>query len=255
MSLSTDLTGRIAVITGASSGIGEATARTLAARGASVALIARRAERLDAIAADIRAAGGTALPIATDVTDADAVKRSAQTVRDTLGPASILFNNAGIMLPNAITRHRADEWAHQIDLNVTALVSTIGAYVDQLFETAADGGTADLINTSSVADQALFPDFAVYSATKSFVTQLTRHLRAELGVRGVRVGSIAPGLVATDLPTHITDEGTRDWIAGAAASMEPLQPEDIAEIVAFTISLPRHVNLQHVVAMPTQQAV
>ena len=253
MTLSTQLTGRVAVITGASSGIGEATARQLASRGASVALIARRADKLEQIDADITAAGGTALVIVADVTDAAAITAAAATVKEKLGTTSILFNNAGIMLPAPMQEHRADQWTTQIDLNVTALVTTIGAFVDQLVEAAADGSPSDLINTSSIAGQNLFPNFAVYSGTKAFVTHMSTTLRVELGAKGVRVQSIAPGLVKTELASHVTDTGTADWIEGADASITLLDPEDIAEIVTFTVSLPAHVNLQHIAVLPTGQ--
>jgi len=253
VTLSSNLTGRVAVITGASSGIGAATARQLAARGASVALIARRADKLEALAAEITAAGGVALAIVADVTDTAAVKRAAATVQAELGDASILFNNAGIMLPAPMEEHADDQWKHQIDLNVTALVSTIGAFVDQLVASAAKGGAADLINTSSIAGQNIFPNFAVYSGTKAFVTHLTTTLRVELGAKGVRVGSIAPGLVQTELAGHVTDAGVSDWIKGADESMTLLTAEDVAEVVTFTVSLPKHVNLQHVAIMPTGQ--
>lgn len=253
MSLSSDLTGRVAVITGASSGIGEATARKLAAAGARVVLIARRADRLEAIAADITAQGGIAMVIAADVTDGIALQEAAATVKMDFGDASILFNNAGVMLPAPMEEHRNDQWQQQIDLNIGALVATIGAFVDQLVATAAKGEPADLISTGSVGGEALFPNFAVYAGTKAFVKQLSRTLRAELGPKGVRVGSIAPGLVQTELASHVTDKGVADWIAGADESMSLLTAEDIAEIVAFTVSLPKHVNLQHVVIMPTEQ--
>ncbi len=253
MTLSANLNGRVAVITGASSGIGEATARQLASRGASVALIARRADKLEALAAEITAAGGTALVIVADVTDADAITRAAATVQEKLGTTSILFNNAGIMLPAPMQEHNVDQWKHQIDLNVTALVTTIGAFVDQLVVSASQGGPADLINTSSIAGQNIFPNFSVYSATKAFVTHLTTTLRVELGAQGVRVGSIAPGLVKTELAGHVTDAGVSDWIAGADDSITLLNAEDIAEIITFTVSLPAHVNLQQVVVLPTGQ--
>ncbi|WP_213814478.1 SDR family oxidoreductase [Glaciihabitans sp. dw_435] len=249
------LTGRVAVIVGASSGIGEATARRLAAAGASVALIARRADRLEAIAADIRRAGGTALVIAADVTDSSAVREAAAAVKNKLGSAGILFNNAGIMLPAPIGEHRDDQWKTQIDLNVSALVTTVGAFVDQLVETAATGAPADLISTGSVAGEALFTNFAVYSGTKAFVKHFTTTLRAELGPKGVRVGSIAPGLVQTELANHVTDKNVTDWLAEAQETMTALTAADIAEVVTFAVSLPSHVNLQHITIMPTRQVV
>lgn len=253
MSLNYNLTGRVAVITGASSGIGEATARRLAAAGASVALIARRADRLDRIASGIRADGGIALVIAADVTDEEATAAAAAQVKEQLGTTSILFNNAGIMLPAPIEELRLDQWKRQIDLNVTALVTTVGAFVDQLVETASTGAPADLLSTGSIAGESMFPNYAVYSGTKAFVHQFTSTLRAELGPKGVRVATIAPGLVQTELAGHITDLEAADWVALASQTMTPLAADDVAEVVAFTVSLPKHVNLQHVTVMPTEQ--
>jgi Short-chain alcohol dehydrogenase of unknown specificity len=254
MTLSPDLHGRVAVITGASSGMGEATARLLAARGASVALMARRADRLDAIVADIRASAGTAIAIPADVSDVEAVKMAAARVKSELGSAGIVFNNAGIMLPNPILDHREAEWATQIDVNVRGAVATIGAFVDQLVETAAAGQPADLINTSSIAAHNLFPEFAVYSATKAFVAHLSRHLRMELGGKGVRVADIAPGGVATELIEHVTHESVRAHMAATTKAAADLRGEDIAELVGFLVALPGHVNLQEVIIMPTGQA-
>jgi NADP-dependent 3-hydroxy acid dehydrogenase YdfG len=245
--------GRVAVITGASSGIGENTARALAARGAKVALLARRKDKLETIAAEITAAGGTALVVPVDVTDAEAMTAAAATVKAQLGSASIVFNNAGIMLPAAIEEHRTDQWQHQIDLNIGAAMHTIGAFHDQLAETAAASGRADLINTSSIAAQNIFPNFAVYSATKAFITHLSRTLRTEYGPKGIRVSAIEPGIVSTELQSHVTDAGTNEWLAGARQSMNLLEGADIAEVVAFIVSLPAHVNLQQVTIMPTQQ--
>ncbi|MBE1875428.1 SDR family oxidoreductase [Myceligenerans pegani] len=254
MALTPNLSGRVAVVTGASSGMGEATARLLAAHGAAVALLARRAGRLEHLAVDIRAAGGTAVAIPVDVTDSDAVKAAAARVQDELGDASIVFNNAGIMLPNPILDHREDEWATQIDVNVRGAVATIGAFVDQLVETATAGKPADLINTSSIAAQNLFPEFAVYSASKAFVAHLSRHLRMELGAKGVRVSDVAPGGVDTELIDHVTHDGVRAHMAASNEARTVLTGQDIAEVVAFLVALPARVNLQEVVVMPTTQA-
>ena len=208
----TALTGRVALITGASSGIGAATARLPAARGAKVALLARRKERLDELVAQITAAGGTALGRPVDVTDAQAIGSAVAEVNAAFGPVDLVVSNAGIMLPAPVEELRADQWQHQIDLNITAVMHTIGAVVPQLVAAAGAGGPADLVTISSIAAQNLYPNFAVYSATKAYITHLSRHLRAELG------------------------------------------PKDVAEVVAFTAGLPRHVNLQQVTVMPTRQA-
>lgn len=247
------LAGRVAVVVGASSGIGLASARALAARGARVALLARRAERLEQAVAQIRAAGGEAMALATDVTDQASVDAAAQAVAQAWGRADLVFNNAGVMLPGAVEERKLAEWEQQIDLNVTGVMRVIHAFVPQLAQAAAEGGPADLINTSSICAQALFPYFATYSATKAYVSHLSRHLRIELGPKNIRVAMIEPGIVATELQSHVTFQGTKDWLAAAETQIEFLQPEDVAEVVTFLAGLPKRVNLQQVVVMPTQQ--
>ncbi|OHV73018.1 SDR family oxidoreductase [Pseudofrankia sp. BMG5.36] len=247
------LNGRTAVITGASSGIGEASAEHLASLGATVAVLARRAERLDDLVARISKNGGTAVAIAADVTDTAAVHTAAARVDAELGGADLLLNNAGVMLPAPIEEVRTDQWQHQIDLNITGLMNVIGAFVPQLVKAADERDVADLINTSSIAAQNIFPNFAVYSATKAYVTHLSRHLRVELGPKNVRVAAIEPGIVGTELQRHVTDNGALDWLAGSKETMEWLTPEDIAQTIGFIATLPPRVNLQQVTIMPTAQ--
>ncbi|MDT3438752.1 SDR family oxidoreductase [Pseudofrankia sp. BMG5.37] len=247
------LNGRTAVITGASSGIGEASAEHLASLGATVAVLARRAERLDDLVARISKNGGTAVAIAADVTDTAAVHTAAARVDAELGGADLLLNNAGVMLPAPIEEVRTDQWQHQIDLNITGLMNVIGAFVPQLVKAAGERDVADLINTSSIAAQNIFPNFAVYSATKAYVTHLSRHLRVELGPKNVRVAAIEPGIVGTELQRHVTDNGALDWLAGSKETMEWLTPEDIAQTIGFIATLPPRVNLQQVTIMPTAQ--
>ncbi|MEV0662363.1 SDR family oxidoreductase [Actinomadura luteofluorescens] len=247
------LSGRVAVISGASSGIGEATAERLSARGAAVVLLARREDRLADLTARIGRNGGTAVPIAVDVTDAAAVRAAADRVAAELGGADLLFNNAGVMLPAPIEELAAGQWQHQIDLNVTGLMNTVGAFVPQLVEAGTERGVADLISTSSIAAQNIFPNFAVYSATKAYVTHLSRHLRAELGAKNVRVSAIEPGIVGTELQDHVTDPGALEWLDGSKETMEWLTPQDVAATIGFLAELPPRVNLQQVTIMPTGQ--
>ncbi|MEU2253973.1 SDR family oxidoreductase [Nocardia xishanensis] len=247
------LAGRVAVVTGASSGIGAATAKRLAASGARVAVLARRADRLELLAEEIAQAGGTALTLTVDVTDAQAVRTAAERVAAELGTADLLFNNAGVMLPAPVDELPVEQWQRQIDLNVTGLMNAIGAFLPQLIAAAADKGVADLVNTSSIAAQNLFPNFAVYSGTKAYVTHLSRTLRAELGAKDVRVSAIEPGIVGTELQSHVTDAGAQEWLEGSKQEMTWLDPEDIAEAVNFLASQPAHVNLQQVTIMPTRQ--
>lgn len=248
------LAGRVAVVTGASSGIGEASAEQLASLGALVVVLARRADRLADLVSRIEKEGGSAVAMAADVTDADAVQRAADRVETEFGGADLLLNNAGVMLPAPVEELATDQWKHQIDLNITGLMNAIGAFTPQLVNAAARLGVADLINTSSIAAQNIFPNFAVYSATKAYVTHLSRHLRVELGAKNVRVSALEPGIVGTELQSHVTDQGARDWLAGSKDTMEWLTAQDVAETVGFIASLPPRVNLQQVTIMPTGQA-
>lgn len=250
----TQLNNRIAVVTGASSGIGRATAKLLAERGAKVAVLARRADLLEQLVAEIQAAGGTALALPVDVTDQASIDAAAATVEQTWGPAELVFNNAGVMLPGAIEERDVEQWRHQIDLNITGAMRVISAFVPQLTKAAAAGATVDLINTSSIASQNIYPYFAVYSASKAYVSHLTRHLRAELGPKKIRVSVIEPGCTSTELQGHFTFPGAIDWLAGAKETITFLEPEDVAEVVGFLAAQPKHVNLQQVVVMPTNQA-
>jgi NADP-dependent 3-hydroxy acid dehydrogenase YdfG len=248
------LAGRVAVVTGASSGIGEASAEQLASLGARVVVLARRADRLADLVSRIEQDGGNAVAISVDVTDAVAVQRAADRVEAEFGGADLLLNNAGVMLPAPVEELATDQWKQQIDLNITGLMNAIGAFTPQLVKAAAELGVADLINTSSIAAQNIFPNFAVYSATKAYVTHLSRHLRAELGAKNVRVSALEPGIVGTELQSHVTDQGARDWLAGSKDTMEWLTAQDVAETVGFIASLPPRVNLQQVTIMPTGQA-
>jgi NADP-dependent 3-hydroxy acid dehydrogenase YdfG len=248
------LAGRVAVVTGASSGIGEASAEHLAALGARVVVLARRADRLGQLVARIEKDGGQALALAADVTDAAAVRAAADRVAAEFGGADLLLNNAGVMLPAPIEELATEQWQQQIDLNITGLMNVIGAFTPQLVKAAEERGVADLINTSSIAAQNIFPNFAVYSATKAYVTHLSRHLRAELGAKKVRVSAIEPGIVGTELQSHVTDEGALAWLEGSKEAMEWLTPQDVAQTVGFVASLPPRANLQQVTLMPTAQA-
>ncbi|MEU4299710.1 SDR family oxidoreductase [Kitasatospora aureofaciens] len=252
--LSRPLTGRVAVVTGASSGIGEASAEKLASLGARVVVLARRAERLAELVGRIEENGGAASAIAVDVTEAAAVQAAAERVEAEFGGADLLLNNAGVMLPAPIEELATGQWRQQIDLNITGLMNAIGAFTPQLVKAAAERGVADLINTSSIAAQNIFPNFAVYSGTKAYVSHLSRHLRAELGAKKVRVSAVEPGIVGTELQSHVTDQGALEWLEGSKETVEWLTPEDVAEMVGVIATLPARVNLQQVTIMPTGQA-
>ena len=247
------LTNRIAVVTGASSGIGAATGRALAARGAKIAVIARRGDRLSSLVAEIQAAGGTAHAYAADITDLASLQDVAARIRAELGAPGILINNAGVMLPAPVAEQRLDDWSRMIDLNVTALVNTVGVFGPDLVKAAAAQGVADLINISSNGATGVFPNFAVYCATKAAVSHLSRNLRTEFGPKQVRVSAFEPGLVETELADHGSNQAAKDWIFGARKAFKILQSEDVAEMIAFTVSRPAHVNLDHIGILPTAQ--
>ncbi|WP_101950704.1 SDR family oxidoreductase [Mycobacterium sp. 3519A] len=248
------LAGRVAVVAGASSGIGEATAKRLAASGAKVAVLARRADRLEKLVNEIEESGGTALAIAADVTDAEALRAAADRIATELGTVDLLFNNAGVMLPAPVDELPIEQWQRQIDINVGGLMNAIAAFVPQLIAAAAEKGVADLINTSSIAAQNIFPNFAVYSGTKAYVTHMSRTLRAELGAKNVRVSAIEPGIVETELQGHVTDAGAQEWLESTRGQIDWLAPADVAEAVNFLAVQPARVNIQQLTIMPTKQA-
>ncbi|WP_394829416.1 SDR family oxidoreductase [Pendulispora albinea] len=253
MSESHSLSGRIAVVTGASSGIGEATARKLAARGASVALLARRKDRLHALAADIQKGGGRALTVAVDVNDAKGLAEATHVIAGELGPVDLVVNNAGVVEAATFGAGRMADFEKMIDVNLKGAVRVADAFAAPLIAAAQKGGPADLVNISSVAAQGVYANFAVYCATKAAITHLSRNLRVELGPQKVRVSVIEPGLVETELQGHVTDDTANQWFESARKSFSWLASDDIAETIAFATALPRHVNIERLTVLPTQQ--
>ncbi|MEU9173267.1 SDR family oxidoreductase [Streptomyces sp. NPDC048420] len=248
-----NLAGRTAVVTGAASGIGEAVAVTLAAQGARVALLARRAERLDAVVEKIRADGGQALAVVADVTDDASVAAAVERIHEAYGSVDLVVNNAGVMQPNPIEDARVDEWQAMIDTNLTGVLRITGAFAKDLGEAAARGGSADLVNVSSIAAHLTgYPGVAVYGATKAAVTHLSALLRSEFGPRGVRVTNIEPGVTETEIVSHL-DEGGQEMVGGLVEAFGALAPGELADVVAYVASRPRHVNLRQVVVLPTRQ--
>lgn len=243
-----NLAGRTAVVTGAASGIGAAIATTLAANGAKVALLARRADRISDLADKIRADGGQAVAVVTDITSQSSVDAAVATVNSAFGRADLVVNNAGVMIPQQITDGPIEDWQKMIDTNVVGLLRVLRAFSSDL---TADG-PADLVNISSIAAHLTFPEYAVYGATKAAVTFLSNSLRAELGPLGVRVTNIEPGLVQSELRDHITgDQGAflDEWINTAGI----LTANELADVVAYATSRPAGVNLRQIVALPTSQ--
>ncbi|GAB7043938.1 MULTISPECIES: SDR family oxidoreductase [Catenuloplanes] len=249
------LSGRIAVVTGASSGIGEATAERLAVLGANVALLARREDRLTAAVARITERGGHALAVPTDVTDRAALARAVEAVHDEFGTVDLVFANAGVQHVSPIGDLTIDDWDEQINLNVKGVMNTVQAFVHDLESAAAAGGSADLIFTSSIAATRVLEKFQVYSGTKAYLSHLARVLRTELGRKKVRVSAVEPGMVDTELPLHVTDPDATKLMADLIKQIDVLQSADIAETVAFLASVPKHVNLTEITILPTEQII
>jgi NADP-dependent 3-hydroxy acid dehydrogenase YdfG len=249
-----NLSGRTAVVTGAASGIGEAVALRLAAQGARVALFARRADRLEHVAGKIRAEGGEALVVVADVTDDASVEAARDLVHQTYGRVDLVVNNAGVMLPNPVDDGRLDEWQRMLDTNVTGVLRMIRAFSADLVAAAAEGRTADLVNVSSIGAHITFPNYAVYGATKAAVTYLSQSLRGEFGPRDVRVTNVEPGLTETELATHVDSAELSGQLDGMLKAIGSLSAAEVADVVAYATSRPRHVNLRQIMVLPTRQA-
>ncbi|MFB6708776.1 SDR family oxidoreductase [Streptomyces sp. NPDC056333] len=247
------LAGRTAVITGAASGMGAATALLLADRGARVALLARRADRLEEVAAAVTAKGGEALVVAADVTDQASVDAAAERVHTAYGEVDLVVNAAGVMLPNPVDEGRTDEWQRMLDTNVAGALRIIRAFTPDLVAAAAEGRTADLVNISSIGAHITFPDYAVYGATKAALSHLSASLRTEFSPRDVRVTNIEPGLTGTELGSHIDNAELSGRLDGMFDALGSLSGDDIADLVAYTTSRPRHVNLRQLIVLPTRQ--
>jgi NADP-dependent 3-hydroxy acid dehydrogenase YdfG len=248
------LTDSVALVTGASSGIGEATGLALAEAGAAVALVARRRDRLEALASRIEAAGGRALAIEADLTDPDQASSAVEQTLASFDRLDILVNNAGLMLLGPMTDAPAGEWDRMIDLNLKGLLYMTHAAIPHLRTAAADSprGVADLVNISSVAGRKVRAGMGVYNLTKHGVGAVSEALRQELTTEGVRSTVIEPGIVATELTDHIRD-GLREGVKQAIGQIEPLQPGDVADAILWAVTRPRHVSVNEVLIQPTEQ--
>lgn len=236
-------TDRVALITGASSGIGEATARALHSAGYKVALLARRADRIEAIAEEL---GEGAIAVAADVTDRDALLAAAAQVREQLGRVDTLVNNAGIMLLGPFSSAQREDYQRMIDVNLLGAITATEVLLDQL----VDGG-GDIINISSVAGRTARAGNGVYAATKWAVNGWSESLRQEL-LPDVRVTLIEPGVVATELPTHITHEATNSAV-NAMYAEAMVTAEDVAEIIVFAVQRPKHLAINEILLRPASQ--
>ena len=248
-----DLNGAVALVTGASSGIGETTARMLAGRGAKVAMAARRTDRLEKLAAEVAEGGGTALPVALDVSDPDAAATAVTTTVEELGRLDVLVNNAGVMLLGPMLEAPLEEWERMVDVNLLGLMYMTKAAVPHLLEAAeGDRGVADIVNISSVAGRIARRNSGVYNATKFGVGAFSESLRQEVTRRHLRVALVEPGAVATELTSHNRPE-VQEQIKSRFSDMERLEAEDIAEAIEFVITRPPHVAVNEVLIRPTEQ--
>ncbi len=242
------LDGKVAVITGASSGIGEATAEALAAEGASVVVAARREERLSELVERINSNGGKALAVSADVTDESQAHELIRKAKSEFGRVDILVNNAGVMQLSAVEKGLSDEWRRMFDVNVLGLLYATDAAVAVMKEQ----GSGHLVNVSSVAGRRSRATTGVYSGTKFAVNAISEALRQELLEDSIRVTIVEPGAVATELATHITDEDAKESLSGLL-SLDILQAEDIANAIAYCVTQPERVSVNEILIRPTQQ--
>lgn len=245
------LNGKTALVTGASSGIGAATARKLAENGVKVGLAARRIDRLAGIQQQIRAAGGDAIAIEMDVVDAASVKAGTEKLVAAYGTIDIAFNNAGLMPASDIETLKVSEWQRMVDVNVKGVLNTTAAVLPYMIRQRA----GHIINTSSIAGRKVFPGLAVYCATKHAITALSEGLRLELSRKhNIRVTCIQPGAVESELFEHVSDAHYREQMEKLKGEMTFLKAEDIADTIVFALQSPPHVDLAELFVMPTQQA-
>ena len=246
------LKGTVALVTGASSGIGAATASVLAARGAAVALAARRKDRLDALAAGIRDQGGAALVLECDITDQEQAAGAVERTVAELGRLDTLINNAGVMLLGPVAGAPLSEWQRMVDLNVLGLLYCTHSALPHLLRAAQDAPrqVADMVNISSVAGRAARNGNGVYSLTKFGIGAFSESLRQELAGRYVRVSLVEPGATATELASH-----NRPEILESIRSQlgQRMQAEDIADAIGYVVTRPRHVAVNEMLIRPTEQ--
>jgi len=248
------LDGTVALVTGASSGIGAAAALSLAAEGAAVAVAARRKDRLDTLAAAVRERGGTALVLETDVTDEHQASDVVDRTVAEFGRLDTLVNNAGVMLLGPVVGAPITEWQRMVQINVLGLLYCAHAALPHLLRAAEDGPrrVADMVNISSVAGRQARNGSGVYNATKHGVGAFSESLRQEVTKRYVRVSLVEPGAVATELASHNRPE-IQEGLRQRFAAMERLQAGDIADAITYIVTRPRHVALNEMLIRPTDQ--
>lgn len=247
------LDGTVALVTGASSGIGAAAASALAAKGATVALAARRADRMDSVAATIREQGGIALVIEADITEEQQATDAVERTVAELGRLDTLVNNAGLMLLGPAASAPLSEWQRMVDINVLGLLYCAHAAMPHLIRAAQDGSrrVADMVNISSVAGRVARNGASVYTLTKHGIGAFSESLRQELASRHVRVSLIEPGATATELITHNRPEVIENL--HSQLGQQRMTAEDIADAIAYIVTRPAHVAVNEMLIRPTEQ--
>jgi NADP-dependent 3-hydroxy acid dehydrogenase YdfG len=248
------LDGTVALVTGASSGIGAATAVALAAQGAAVALAARRRDRLDAVAASIREQGGTVFELQSDITEEEQATEAVERTVAEFGRLDTLVNNAGVMLLGPVVGAPVPEWRQMVELNVLGVLYCAHAALPHLLRAAEDGPrrVADMVNISSVAGRVPLKGRGVYNLTKHGLGAFSESLRQEVTKRHVRVSLVEPGATATELAGHNRPE-VLETMRTQATGIQPLRAADIADAVAYIVTRPRHVAVNEMLIRPTEQ--
>ena len=247
--MTTSLQGKVALVTGASSGIGEATALALARAGARVAIAARRRERLDGVARRIADLRSESLVLEADVARPEEAESIVAKTVERFDRLDVLVNNAGVMLLSPIERARVEDWRRMLDLNLLGLMAATRAALPHMRK-QKDG---HIVNISSTAGRVANPDASVYAATKFGVGAFSEALRREVYKDNIRVTIVEPGAVATELREHVPDPDTRQRIDTWATSLRQLQSEDVAAAILYAVSQPPHVNVNEILLRPTDQ--
>ncbi|MGR9449236.1 SDR family oxidoreductase [Rhizobium leguminosarum] len=246
----TNINGKIALVTGASSGIGAATALKLAEAGAKVGIAARRTDKLEGLQREIASGGGEALVIEMDVVDPASVEAGVKKLVGAYGSIDILVNNAGLMPLSDVDQFKVDEWHRMVDVNVKGLLNTTAAVLPQMI----NQHSGHIFNMSSIAGRKVFRGLSVYCATKHAVAAFSDGLRMEVGQKhNIRVTCIQPGAVATELYDHITEPGYIKQMDDLAKQMTFLQGADIGDTIVFAAQAPAHVNVAELFVLPVEQ--
>jgi NADP-dependent 3-hydroxy acid dehydrogenase YdfG len=246
--MSNNIEGKVVVITGASSGLGEATARLLSAQGAVLVLGARRVDRLQSLAGELTGRGGKALAVCTDVTDCDQVKRLVDAAIQTYGRIDVMINNAGLMPLSPLERLKIEDWDRTIDVNIKGVLYGIAAALPHMMQQKS----GHIINVSSVAGHKVRPGNAVYAATKHAVRALSEGLRMEVKPYNIRTTVISPGAVATELPNSVTEPDVAKSIHNFYEE-NAIPADSFARAVVFAMSQPEDVDVNEILFRPTCQ--